>query len=558
MLNFLLGTWGASNPSSAWIASSVQTRAGIPLSYDSALNFGAVWCATRVLAEANSVCPILIYRRTDTHDRDLDRDHPANRALRLQPNNDMGITAFREGRTMHQVNWGNGFAEIAEGADGEVQLYPIHPSRVKLPMADELARGYAYRIKSDAGDATLLRASEMLHVPGVLSEDGIWGKGVIQYARESIGGGLAVEKHGWDYFGTGAQPKGVLTTPGVKDNESRAALRAEWKRIHGQNSGEIAIFPPSSEYKAITLPNEASQFIQTRKHNIGEIGRWYRVPVYMLEEYEKAASFASVEQRGIDFVTFSLLPWIRKWEDELNRKLIGDDPDTFIECQLGGLLRGDLKSRYDAYVVAIQNGWLSINEVRRLENLNSIGPAGDQHFVQLNMTTAEAILDGSARPTTNNLDSQQMFDAWTRKALGLRQTRGNQLRLKHRRQRRTQLTSAAHNVLHDTLLRMFTKEAKAVERAFTSPTFPDWLKEFHHRHRNVLADALGPTASVLILIDKLANPTQLATTICAHSADQLLLAFNTHTKAEFLHMLHGWPANRATFETNCILAPLSA
>jgi HK97 family phage portal protein len=558
MLNFLLGTWGAAAPSSAWIASSVQTRAGIPLSYDAALNYGAVWCATRVLAEANSVCPILIYRRSEAHDRDLDRDHPANRALRLQPNPDMGITSFREGRTMHQVNWGNGFAEIAMGADGEVELYPIHPSRVKLPMADERALGYAYRIKSDSGGFTLLRASETLHIPGVLSEDGIWGKGVIQYARESIGGGLATEKHGWDYFGTGAQPKGVLMAPGLKEREARATLRAEWKQIHGQNSGEIAIFPPDTKYQPITISNEDSQFLETRKHNVGEVGRWYRVPVYMLEEYEKAASFASVEQRGIDFVTFSLLPWIRKQEDELNRKLIIDEPDVFIEYQLGGLLRGDIKSRYDAYLVAIQNGWLSINEVRRLENLNSIGPAGDQHFMQLNMTTVEAIFDGSARPTTNNVDPQQLFDAWTRKALGIRQTRGNQLRLKQRSQRRAQLASAAHNVLHDTLLRMFTKEAKAVERAFTSSAFPDWLKEFHQRHRNVLADALGPSASVLILIDKLANPTQLATSICAQSAEQLMLAFNTHTKEEFLHMLHGWPANRATFETNRILAPLAA
>ncbi len=423
-----------------WGSSRVRTQAGTVVDEDLALTYSACWCATRLLAETVASLPLVVYRRKKNDDREQAPDHPLYDLLKTAPNGDMGSMAFREGRTQHQVNWGNGFAEIErETADPRspiVALNPIHPRRVRPTRpADTDYRGmplwpkYPYMVRNNDGTSTALRADEMLHIPGVLSEDGVWGKGVIAYARQSIGFGLGTERHGASVFGNGSVPRGIVKVPGLKDSDARKAFRAEWKQIHGSpDSGEIAILPVDGEFQQITISNEDNQFLQTRVHNVKEIARWYRIPVHMLSELAGPAGYNSIEMFSLEFVIYSLLPWIRRWEEQLELKLLTAEErkEYFVEHLLAGLLRGDLTTRFNAYAVALNNGFMTRNEVRRLENLNSVGPAGDKLFVPLNMVpleeagmgtpaTGAAVLGPDGKPVTEaapepETESRELLD----------------------------------------------------------------------------------------------------------------------------------------------------
>jgi HK97 family phage portal protein len=423
-----------------------RTLAGSRVSEDLALTYSAVWRCTRILAEAIAGLPLITYRRIDGDGREPATDLAVFDLLKTSPNPDMGAVPFREGRSGHQVNWGGGFAEIeTDYRTGEpVNLWPIHPARVRPTwVTDTIDRDeYPYCVQNADQSWLPMKREEMLHIPGVFSEDGIWGKGTIAYAREAIGGAFAVERHGFSYFGSGAQPKGVLNIPGMSDPEARRNFRREWKEVHGSpDSNEIAILPVEGKFSPITISMEDSQFLQTRKFNVGEVARWYGVPAHMVGEYEKAAAYASVEAQGIEFIIYSLMAWLRKWEDQLNLKLLSraQRSQYFIEHNLAGLVRGDLKTRMEAYRTALQIGIMTINECRRLENLPTIGEAGDENYVQLNMTTAKAMHESPPRPGDkvaganpfgkppagdgqNPIDgadgaSEGAFDAWTRKAV---------------------------------------------------------------------------------------------------------------------------------------------
>lgn len=381
-----------------------RTKAGTVVDEELALTYAAVWCATRILAETCSSLPLFLYERQG-EDRRLATDEPLFDLLHSAPNPTMGSMAFREGRTAHQVNWGNGFAEIerdGHGADSPaVALWPIHPSRVRpATNYDVYENGRPveqgnYIVWNNDGSRTALAPHEVLHFPGVLSDDGIWGKGVIAYARESVGFGLATERHGATYFGSGATPPGIVYGAGLKDRDARNQFRKEWKEIHGSpDSGEIAILPLDAKYEKITIPNEDSQFLETRVHNVREISRWYKVPAHMLGDLEKAG-YSSIEHLSIEFVVYSIMPWLRRQEEQLTLKLLtpAQRKQFFVEHQLAALLRGDLKSRYEAYSIALQNGFMNRNEVRRLENLNSIGSDGERFFVPMNMTPLDRVDD---------------------------------------------------------------------------------------------------------------------------------------------------------------------
>ncbi len=438
------------------------TAAGIAVNEDSALTFDPVFCASRIVCETESQLPFFTYKRVTTDEssnRAGDTQHAGDYylydLLKSAPNPDMGSEAFREGRTLHMCNYGNGFAEIEwdaaqlERRTRVVALWPIHPSRV-LPVlprgqfAQQYAQGYRYIVRNDEDNrtGTALYPDEMLHLPGVLTEDGIWGKGVIQYHRETIGAGIAARQHGAAQFGNGQIPPGIIFTNRLKDRDARKGFRQEWREIHQMKGNtEVGILGTDDKYQQLGFTNEQAQYLETSKFNVSQIARIYRIPVYMLEEYEKAASFASVEQRSIDFVV-GFLCWLRRWEGQCNLKLIlpRDRATYYTEHNLAGLLRGDFVSRMSGYQVALQNGIMTINEVRRLENLNSIGPAGNVNYVPLNMSTAEAMLNpppvAAPPPSTNGDGASLDADGWTREML-VKQQQDAQRQLGHTPRRKS-------------------------------------------------------------------------------------------------------------------------
>lgn len=535
-----------------------KTVAGPVIDEEKALTYAAVMCATRIIAEGSAALPLPLYRRIEDGGREQAYDHPSYQLLKLSPNPRMGATAFREGRTAHQVNWGNGFAEIDRRRDGRpAALWPIHACRVQPNIYSDSSDDYPYLVRNNDGSRVPMKADEILHLPGVISEDGIWGKGIITYARESIGFGLSVDRHGGAYFGSGAQPKGVLTVPGMKDREARSGFREEWKEVHGSpDSGEIAILPPEAKFQPITLSNEDSQFLETRKLNVTEIARWYRVPPHMLADLERA-TFANIEHLSLEFVIYCLMPWLRRWEDECNRKLLlpEEQGEYFFEHQLAGLLRGDVKSRMEAYQTALLNGVMTINEVRRLENLNSIGPAGDQNFVQLNMTTAERMLAGiPAKPSP--ADQQALFDEWTRTAIAQSHSHDMPKRKGGKAKRlRAAAREAAEAVLSDALGRMFAKEANAVKRFASDANFEEELAAFHEKHLGTCCEALAAGVRSLAVCGIDRELTMLSCEIIAHSAGELTAAYNSDDREQFAARLKDWAEYRVGQELCAIFTP---
>jgi HK97 family phage portal protein len=376
----------------------VKTRSGVAVDQRNAYTYSAVWCATRVIAETLSSIPLTVRKRLPTGGSDPVPEHPVSQFFSLSPCEGLAAVPFRESRIAHQVNWGNGFAEIERNNAGDpIALRPIHPSWISPAPIEALENGFPYRIRMASGAFDLASGDQILHVPGVLSEDGLWGKGVIQHARESIGFGLSTERHGATFFGSGAQPRGVVKMAGYLDQEKRRAFRAEWKALYGSpDASEVAILPPEGSYQPVTLSNEDSQFLETRKFNVNEIARWYRVPPHLLMDLDRA-TFSNIEHQSIEFVRH-LVPWTLKWEAECTLKLLSEEEredGLFISHDFASLLVGDVKSRYESYSIALQSGVLSLNEAREKEGLAPVA-GGEKNWMPLNLGVVGSSTENAA------------------------------------------------------------------------------------------------------------------------------------------------------------------
>jgi HK97 family phage portal protein len=390
--------------SSLWgggLGGPVRTQANVEVSEQTALTYAAAWRCSQILSSAVAGLPLVTYYHLPGGNKEEARDHPLYEILKDIPNPDMDSMAWREGRTLHQLNWGSGFSEIARNRKGDVEaLWPIHPARVRPVRREErdqngnpLLPTYRYRVRNNDGSEVVLRADEMLHIPGSHSEDGIWGKSIIAHARESIGMGLATERHGATFFGSGAQPPAVLFLPGMKDPEARKQFRSEWVQVHGSpDAHNVAILPPEGKYEKLAYSPEDSQFLMTRVQNCREVCRWYGVPPSLVGDLEKT-SYNSLEQDSLNFIAFSLIQWIRRWEGQIKLKLYRPEERQrlFTQHDIEALVHGDMASRYAAYSVGLTKGFLSINDVRRMLNKNSIGPLGDKYRVELNTAPLDTL-----------------------------------------------------------------------------------------------------------------------------------------------------------------------
>jgi HK97 family phage portal protein len=280
----------------------------------------------------------------------------------------------------HVLTYGNGYAEIVrDGAGNPVQLLPITPDRVRVEQdSDGTIRYYV-------DEQITLSQDDMFHIAG-LGFDGLVGYSPVTLAKQSVGLGLGAERFGGSFFGNSARPAGVLTHPNRLSKEAKENLRDSWQSTYAgvDNSGRTAILEEGVQFSSIGLSNEDAQYLQTRQFQVVEIARWYGVPCHMIQSLD-AATFSNIEHQGIEFVTYSLRPWLVRWEQEIKRKLFTDGA-FFSEFLVDGLLRGDTKTRYDGYKVARETGWLSVNEIRSLENLNPVD-GGDQYIQPLNMAT---------------------------------------------------------------------------------------------------------------------------------------------------------------------------
>lgn len=365
----------------------IETTAGVSVSETTSLQCSAVYACVRVLSETVASLPLITYRRLENGGKERATDHALYDVLHNQPNALMSSFEWRETMMAHLLLWGNAYSRIVDDASGRIlELYPMRPDRVQVSQA---AGSLLYTYTPTSGETLVLPEDKVLHIRG-LSTDGILGISPIAQARQAIGLAMATEEFGARFFGNGARPGGVLEHPGTLTDEAMARLQMSWEQSHNGNvnAHKVAILEEGMKYAPVGIPPEDAQFLETRKFQIEEIARIFRVPVHLIGDLDRA-TFSNIEQQSLEYVIYSVRPWLVRWEQAIQRSLMlsGERKTYFVEFLVDGLLRGDIMSRYQAYATAIQNGWMSRNEVRQLENLNPAEEL-DEFLVPMNMMAA--------------------------------------------------------------------------------------------------------------------------------------------------------------------------
>lgn len=359
----------------------------------SAMQMTAVYSCVRILSEAVAGLPLHLYQYTDKSSKEKAVENPLYFLLHDEPNTEMTSFVFRETLMTHLLLWGNAYSQIIRNGKGEVMgLYPLMPDRMTVNRDEKGRLYYEYMVSSDDAktlkDGTVrLSPYDVLHIPG-LGFDGLVGYSPIAMAKNAIGLAIAAEEYGSKFYANGATPSGILEYPGTVKEPDK--VRESWNAGFGgsSNAHKIAVLEEGMKYTPISIsPNEA-QFLETRKFQINEIARIFRVPPHMVGDLEKS-SFSNIEQQSLEFVKYTLEPWLVRWEQAMQRSLIPQDDKSkyFIKFNVDGLLRGDYQSRMQGYATARQNGWMSANDIRELENLDRI-PAedgGDLYLINGNM-----------------------------------------------------------------------------------------------------------------------------------------------------------------------------
>lgn len=366
-----------------------KSASGQSVTADTAMQVAAVYACVRVLAESVAQLPLTLMERTSDGGKQPAREHRLWGVLHDSPNPYQTSFEWREMMQGHLGLRGNAYSFINRVGDGRVHsLDPIHPGRVTVEQLPDYT--VRYHVRRADGGTKEYGAAQILHLHG-LSSNGVTGLSPLRLARESIGLALATADHGSRLFGNGARPGGVLSTDKQLSTEAQARLKASWQSAHGgDNRLGTAVLEEGLTWTAIGMTSEDAQFLETRKFQRNEIASIFRVPPHLIGDLERA-TFSNIEHQSLEFVVHSLMPWLVRWEQRLNTALLTTEERRryFVKFNVAGLLRGDLKSRYDAYHIAIGDGWLNRNEVRELEDRNPGPKELDEYLVPLNMAKAD-------------------------------------------------------------------------------------------------------------------------------------------------------------------------
>lgn len=391
-----------------------RSTSGKTVNESTAMQTTAVYACVRILSEAIASLPVHVYRYQNGG-KEMVCDHPLYILLHDEPNPEMTSFVFRETMMSHLLIWGNAYAQIIRNGRGEVlALYPLMPDKMSVERDKKGVLYYVYSRYTDEnpnirqmGEITL-RQEEVLHIPG-LGFDGLIGYSPIAMARNAVGMTMACEEYGASFFANGANPGGVLEHPGVLKDPSK--VRESWNAVYrgAGNAHKVAVLEEGMKYHQIGIPPEEAQFLETRKFQINEIARMYRIPPHMVGDLEKS-SFSNIEQQSLEFVKYTLDPWVIRWEQALKKSLLLPDEkkEYFIKLNVDGLLRGDYQSRMSGYAIGRQNGWLSTNDIREMEDLNPLSDeeGGNLYLINGAMTKlkdAGAFAGGKAAAGEKNM-----------------------------------------------------------------------------------------------------------------------------------------------------------
>jgi HK97 family phage portal protein len=380
-----------SNPSQwliDWVTGGKEVSSGVSVSEKSALEYTPFWDAVRIISGTIASLPFIVYRRTK-EGKDRETNHIIYELMHNRPNPYMDSLTFIETRQAHVLTYGNGYAEIQrDGAGRPVALWPLLPDRTFRMISDNGVP--YYEVRQLKGGTVPLPDYDVLHIKG-LGFDAYTGYNVVSYHKEAIGYGIAVKEFGGRFFGNDASPGGVLEHPQTLSDPARKNIEESWNRVHKglSHSHRLAILEEGMKWNKIGVDPEQAQALETQKYTVDDCSRIFSIPPHKLGSMERA-TFSNIEEQNIDFVCNTMLYWFRKWEQECNYKLFSQTERKTMFCEIlaEGLLRGKTLTRYQAYNIGRNAGFLSANDIRRLENMNSIGEKGDIYLEPLNTKPA--------------------------------------------------------------------------------------------------------------------------------------------------------------------------
>lgn len=469
-----------------------RTAAGVIVTEETALTYGAFWACVKAIAEDTAQLPLLTYRRVDNGGKERATDHPVYALLKDSPNPEMTSFEFRSTLAAHAATWGNGFAEIAWSKRGQPEaLWPLLPNKIENLERRNGQLFYTYRLPD--GRTTVLSGQQVLHVRG-LSSNGLWGYSPVRQAMNEIGLGLTTGKFGGLFFENGARPGGLLRHPGSLSKEAQKRLRESFEDGHGglSNAHRLKVLEEGMDYQSVGIPPEEAQFLETRQFQVTEIARWFRMPPHMIGDLTHA-TFSNIEHQALNYVQHTLGPWLVNIEQAMQRDLLTprDRVNLDIEHLVDGLLRGDMKSRNEALAIQRQNGVITVNEWRRLENMNPV-EGGDTRIEPLNMTAVGTNMarSMSTQPETRQIERRADDDELKRSRLGLV---GAQVPL---------LVDIAERVTRRETNDVGRAVAKYLRRGSDVAGFLAWAKEFYEGHREFIGRNFSPafeSVSLLVL-----------------------------------------------------------
>ena len=395
------------------LGGGLRLGAGVPVNQATALGLAGYYACIRNISEDIAKLPLPILREVDGRREKL-RGHrlwgPLNREANVE------MTAFVARRTMqgHVLAWGNAYALILRdrtmrpGEEGQpIGYYPLHPANVRA-RRDESTGALLYDVRQAGIGLETIPAQNMLHLQG-LSQDGIHGLSILQIAAQSMGLSIAAQEYGATFFGNATSPGGILKSPTKLSSDSRDHLVESMEKYRGSaNAGKFLLLEGGIEYSQLTIPPEQAQFLATRTFQLRDIARWFRMPLTKLADLEHA-HYSNMEQENTAYATDTLGGWLTLWEQEIQRKLLGDDPSVYVRHNVNALMRGDSAARAAYYRTMVSNGIFSPNVVLEFEDMDGYA-GGDEHFLQLNMATVADIVSGDARESGRSADATDVMD----------------------------------------------------------------------------------------------------------------------------------------------------
>lgn len=394
-----------------------KSISGATVNEFTAMQNSAVYACVRILAESVAALPLHVYKYKDGGGKERDTNHQLYSLLHDAPNSEMTSFVFREVMMANLLLWGNCYAQIRrDNLHRPNALYPLEPQRMQVERDNNNKIVYQYTPTTGEGvqfknSATVTyRQEDILHIPA-LGFNGLIGFSPIAMARNAIGVSIACEEFGAKFFENGARPSGILSHPGTLKNPEK--LRESWHQAYGgtSNTGKVAVLEEGVTYESISIPPDDAQFLDTRKFQLNEIARIFRIPPHMLADLDRA-TFSNIEQQSLEFVKFSLNPWIVRWEQAFCKSLISETEKgkVFVKFNVDGLMRGDYQSRMQGYSIGRQNGWLSANDIREMEDMNPIDDeaGGNLYLVNGNMAKLKDAGSAYAKKAVDNVETQML------------------------------------------------------------------------------------------------------------------------------------------------------